>query len=58
MTSFAPTPTPDGPIPDATGHFGPYGGRYVPETLFFPLQQLEDEYFRAQQDPEFQREFS
>lgn len=43
-------------MPDAHGHFGLYGGRYVPETLMHPLQQLEEEYFRAQQDPEFQRE--
>ncbi len=45
-------------LPDTTGHFGPYGGRFVPETLMHPLQQLEDEYFRAQQDPEFQRELN
>jgi len=45
------------PVPDAQGHFGPYGGRYVPETLVHPLQQLEEEYARAQQDPEFDREF-
>jgi tryptophan synthase beta chain len=44
-------------VPDAGGHFGPYGGRYVPETLMHPLQELETEYFRAQRDPEFQREF-
>ena len=44
-------------LPDAHGHFGPYGGRYVPETLMHPLQELETEYFRSQQDPEFQREF-
>ncbi len=44
-------------VPDARGHFGPYGGRYVPETLMHPLQELEREYFRAQHDPEFQREF-
>jgi tryptophan synthase beta chain len=43
-------------VPDAQGHFGPYGGRYVPETLMHPLQELEEEYFRSQQDPEFQRE--
>jgi tryptophan synthase beta chain len=43
-------------VPDARGHFGPYGGRYVPETLMHPLQELEQEYFRSQQDPEFQRE--
>src|SRR5271163_4826706 len=45
-------------LPDAQGHFGPYGGRYVPETLMHPLQELEAEYFRAQRDPEFQRELS
>jgi tryptophan synthase beta chain len=45
------------PVPDARGHFGPYGGRYVPETLMQPLHELETEYFRSQQDPEFQREF-
>jgi tryptophan synthase beta chain len=44
------------PVPDALGHFGPYGGRYVPETLMQPLRELEAEYFRSQQDPEFQRE--
>ncbi len=43
-------------VPDAQGHFGPYGGRFVPETLMHPLQELEDEYLRAQKDPEFQRE--
>jgi tryptophan synthase beta chain len=45
------------PVPDARGHFGPYGGRYVPETLMQPLHELETEYSRSQQDPEFQREF-
>ena len=45
-------------LPDARGHFGPYGGRYVPETLMHPLQELEAEYFRAQQDPAFQRELA
>jgi tryptophan synthase beta chain len=44
--------------PDEHGHFGPYGGRFVPETLMHPLQELEDEYLRAQKDPEFQRELS
>ena len=43
-------------VPDEAGRFGPYGGRYVPETLVHPLQQLEEEYFCAQQDPEFQQE--
>lgn len=43
-------------LPDANGRFGEYGGRYVPETLMHPLQELEDEYFRAQNDPEFHNE--
>ncbi len=43
-------------LSDANGRFGEYGGRYVPETLMHPLQELEDEYFRAQNDPEFQNE--
>src|SRR5947209_9657370 len=44
-------------VPDQLGHFGPYGGRFVPETLMHPLQELEDEYVRSQNDPAFQREF-
>ncbi|MGB8370354.1 MAG: tryptophan synthase subunit beta [Limisphaerales bacterium] len=44
-------------MPDARGHFGPYGGRFVPETLMHPLRELEAEYFRAQKDPAFKREF-
>ena len=44
-------------VPDARGHFGPYGGRYVPETLMHPMQELEAEYSRSQADPAFQREF-
>jgi tryptophan synthase beta subunit len=45
-------------LPDARGHFGPYGGRFVPETLMHPLQQLEEEYLRAQHDPDFQNELN
>ncbi|MGB1520036.1 MAG: pyridoxal-phosphate dependent enzyme, partial [Limisphaerales bacterium] len=44
--------------PDAQGHFGPFGGRYVPETLMHPLKELEQEYFTAQVDPAFQQELS
>ncbi|MCU1602807.1 MAG: tryptophan synthase subunit alpha, partial [Frankiales bacterium] len=40
-------------LPDASGHFGPYGGRFVPEALIAALDQLRDEHERAQQDPEF-----
>ena len=45
-------------LPDERGRYGVYGGRYVPETLMHPLMELEQEYFRAQKDPEFQRELS
>ncbi|MEE2948000.1 MAG: tryptophan synthase subunit beta [Verrucomicrobiota bacterium] len=43
-------------LPDTNGRFGEYGGRYVPETLMHPLQELEEEYSRAQGDPGFQDE--
>jgi tryptophan synthase beta chain len=43
-------------MPDAGGHFGPYGGRYVPETLMAPLDELEKAYHEAQQDPAFRAE--
>jgi tryptophan synthase beta chain len=42
--------------PDAGGHFGPYGGRYVPEVLMAPLEELEQTYSSARQDPAFQAE--
>lgn len=42
--------------PDATGHFGPYGGRYVPEVLMAPLEELEQAYSAARLDPTFQAE--
>jgi tryptophan synthase beta chain len=42
--------------PDAAGHFGPYGGRYVPETLMEPLRELEEAYAEARKDPAFGRE--
>src|SRR6202043_3078814 len=42
--------------PDAKGRFGPYGGRYVPETLVAPLEELEHAYELASKDPEFQAE--
>jgi tryptophan synthase beta chain len=44
-------------VPDARGRFGPYGGRYVPETLMQALHQLTEEYELARQDAEFQRQF-
>jgi tryptophan synthase beta chain len=42
-------------VPDQQGRYGPYGGRYVPETLMFALRQLTEQYERARQDPEFQQ---
>ena len=47
---------PEATVPDATGHFGPYGGRFVPETLIVALDQLEAEYARARADAAFGRE--
>ncbi|MBN2473261.1 MAG: tryptophan synthase subunit beta [Pirellulales bacterium] len=45
-------------VPDATGRFGPFGGRYVPETLTRALEQLAAEYQRAAGDESFQAELA
>jgi tryptophan synthase beta chain len=45
-------------LPDARGHFGPYGGMFVPETLMSALHELAAEYDRAKNDPAFQNELS
>ncbi|APG27665.1 tryptophan synthase subunit beta [Syntrophotalea acetylenivorans] len=45
------------PYPDANGHFGPFGGRYVAETLMPSLEELDQAYREAQNDPTFQEEF-
>ena len=42
--------------PDQGGHFGPYGGRYVPEVLMAPIEELEQAYLAARHDPTFQTE--
>jgi tryptophan synthase beta chain len=42
--------------PDARGYYGRYGGRYVPETLYRPVMELEEAYQRFSQDPAFQAE--
>ncbi len=39
-------------MPDAQGRFGPYGGRYVPETLVAPLEELEQAYAEARERSE------
>jgi tryptophan synthase beta chain len=49
--------TPDYSLPDATGHFGPYGGSFVAETLSHALNELNEAYERYSTDPEFLEEF-
>ncbi len=49
--------TTDYQLPDAKGHFGPYGGSFVAETLSFALAELRDAYARYSQDKEFLEEF-
>ncbi|KPJ58413.1 MAG: tryptophan synthase subunit beta [Planctomycetes bacterium DG_23] len=45
-------------LPDESGRFGKFGGRYVPETLMFALEQLTQEYEAARADPVFQEELA
>src|SRR5436190_5492989 len=52
LSMNAPAP----PLPDSHGHFGPYGGMFVPETLVYALRELTAEYERAKADPAFQAE--
>ena len=40
--------------PDKGGHFGPFGGKFVPETLMHPLQELEEAYLKSKTDQDFQ----
>ena len=44
--------------PDAKGHFGEFGGRYVPETLMQAILDLEKAYLEIKDDPEFQEELN
>ena len=44
------------PQPDQSGHFGPYGGRFVPEVLMAPIEELEQAYLAAREDPAFHAE--
>ena len=55
MPEVTPTAATD-TLPDGGGHFGPYGGRYVPETLMALLEDLEAAYREAKDDPAFQAE--
>jgi tryptophan synthase beta chain len=45
-------------LPDPRGHFGPYGGRYVPEVLMSPLEEIEQAYLAARDDPTFHQELA
>src|SRR3990167_5435629 len=45
-------------LPDASGHFGPYGGRFVPETLVPALMELDREYAKARREKSFRRELA
>ncbi len=45
-------------LPDTAGHFGPYGGVFVPETLMTALAELTEAYAAAKQDPAFQAELA
>jgi tryptophan synthase beta chain len=45
-------------LPDSSGHFGPFGGQFVPETLMTALAELAEAYHQAQEDELFQRELA
>jgi tryptophan synthase beta chain len=49
-------PTQSSAVPDSRGRYGPFGGRYVPETLVAPIEELERAYVEAQADPSFHKE--
>ncbi len=56
LDPIVPTPSSYASLPDAGGHFGAYGGMFVPETLMAALNELAEEYGRAKSDPDFQAE--
>ncbi|MEM9826256.1 MAG: tryptophan synthase subunit beta [Planctomycetota bacterium] len=57
MSSVAnPTPAASAVVPDSSGRFGDFGGRFVPETLTRALDELATEYEAAKKDPEFGRQ--
>ena len=45
-------------VPNSSGRFGEFGGRYVPETLTHALDELAEEYNQAMNDPEFQSQLN
>ena len=56
MNTTAAMVNPSGPVRSVAGRFGVYGGRYVPETLMAALEELENAYGEAKEDPAFQAE--
>lgn len=54
----APNQQTDTPLPDALGHWGRYGGRYVPETLMAPLEELTEAFMIARDDQAFHSELN
>jgi tryptophan synthase beta chain len=44
-------------VPNERGYFGSFGGRFVPETLMYALEELEEEYQKIKEDPSFWQEF-
>ena len=56
LLSLMPASTPSLTLPDASGHFGQFGGMFVPETLMAPLQELATAYADARMDSSFQAE--
>lgn len=44
-------------FPDKSGHFGPFGGKYVPETLMASLEELENVFAKSRHDKKFKKEF-
>jgi tryptophan synthase beta chain len=44
-------------VPNERGYFGSFGGRFVPETLMYALEELEEEYQKVKEDPSFWQEF-
>jgi len=57
VTTSTSAPRFESELPDAAGHFGVYGGRFVAETLMGPLGELENAYLACISDPEFLAEF-
>ena len=46
-----------GRLPDAAGHFGPYGGKFASETLMQALDELREQYYKVKDDADFQKRF-